>query len=139
MPTAYLTRIVDFSATHRYFHPAWSAERNAVAFGASTHEHQHAYRCVVTVRGTPDPETGMVIDLAALDRLLSEEVVARFGRRRIHVDVPEFADGGAMPTGEMLCLDIWRRVAARLPAGCSLARVRVQEDPTLYAEYRGEA
>jgi hypothetical protein len=35
-------------------------------------------------------------------------------------------------------VEIWRRVAPRLPAGCALANVRVQEDPTLFAEYRGE-
>jgi 6-pyruvoyl-tetrahydropterin synthase len=81
----------------------------------------------------------MVVNLGVLDRILAEEVVARFDRRDLTRDVPEFAPGLALPTGEELCLDIWRRVAARLPAHCSLTVVRVQEDPTLCAEYRGEA
>ena len=139
MPTAYLSRIVRFDATHRYFRPEWSAAKNAEAFGASASPHAHAYQCVVTVRGTMDPRTGMVLDLRAFDRILAEEVVARFDRKDLTLDVPEFAPGHALPTGEELCLDIWRRVAARLPARCSLAVVRVQEDPTLYAEYRGES
>lgn len=139
MPTAYLSRTVRFDATHRYFRPDWTAARNAEVFGGSASPHAHAYQCVVTVCGTTDPRTGMVLDLGVLDRILAEEVVARFDRKNITLDVPEFAPGRALPTGEELCLDIWRRVAARLPAHCSLAAVRVQEDPTLYAEYRGEA
>ena len=141
MPTCYLTRVVRFDATHRYFRPEWTAERNAERFGAASREpgHGHAYQCAVTVRGTPDATTGMVMDLGLFDRVLSEEIVQRFDRRHINRDVPEYAYGKTVPTGEMLCLDVWARVAARLPSGCALALVRVQEEPTLYAEYRGEA
>lgn len=138
MPTAYLTRTVQFSATHRYFRPEWSEQKNAEVFGTCTSAHGHTYRCLVTVRGAVDRATGMVADLAALDRILAEEVAARFDQRSLN-EVPEFAPGHALPTGEELCLDIWRRVSARLPAGCALAAVRVQEEPALYAEYRGEA
>jgi 6-pyruvoyltetrahydropterin/6-carboxytetrahydropterin synthase len=141
MPTCSLTRIVRFAAAHRYFRPEWSAERNAAVFGACAreHGHGHTYECAVTVRGTTDPVTGMVVDLAALDRALHEEVVQRFDHRHLNLDVPDFAYGRTVPTGEMLCVDIWRRLAPRLPAGCTLTRVRVQEDPQLFAEYRGEA
>ena len=140
MPVAYLTRIVPFAAAHRYFRPEWSAERNAATFGlcAREHGHGHTYQCLVTVRGTPDPVTGMVLDLALLDRVLDEVVVQRFDHRHLNLDVPEFAYGRTVPTGEMLCLDIWQRIATRLPDGCELTLVRVQEDPSLYAEYRGE-
>ena len=138
MPVAYLTRAVHFSATHRYARPGWTAEQNAAAFGPTVEEHGHDYRCEVTVKGTTDGETGMVIDLGALDVILSHEVVGRFDHRRIHLDVPEFAEGRLMPTGEMLCVEIFARVAAKLPAGCSLASVRVAEDDTLWSEYRGE-
>lgn len=141
MPVAYLTRAVQFSAAHRYFRPEWSAARNAAEFGkcAAEHGHGHTYQCLVTVRGAVDPATGMAVSLAALDQLLAEEVVERYDHRHLNLDLPEFAYGRTVPTGEELCLDIWRRVAARLPAGCTLAAVRVQEEPALYAEYRGEA
>jgi 6-pyruvoyltetrahydropterin/6-carboxytetrahydropterin synthase len=141
MAIAYLTRTVSFSAAHRYFRPEWSAERNAEVFGACAreHGHGHTYYCRVTVKGTPHPDTGMIADLATLDAILDDEVVRRLDHRHLNLDVPEFAYGRTVPTGEALCLDIWRRIAARLPAGCALAAVRVQESPTLYAEYRGEA
>ncbi len=137
-PIAYLTRVVEFTATHRLFKPEWSAERNAQAFGAAATAHAHTYRCAVTLAGAVDPETGTAADLAAFDRILAEEVVARFGGRDLNRDLPEYAPGRTLPTGEALCLDVWKRVAARLPAGCRLASVRVQEDPSLFAEYRGE-
>lgn len=138
-PIAYLTRTVEFSATHRYFKPEWNDRKNAEVFGGSAAPHAHAYQCAVTVRGAVDPATGMVVDLGMLDRILAEEVVARFDKRDINRDVAEFGPGRAMPTGEEICLDVWRRVSARLPAGCALSSVRVQEQPSLYAEYRGEA
>ncbi len=138
-PIAYLTRTVEFRATHRYFKPEWDERRNAETFGEAASPHAHAYQCAVTLAGAMDPATGTVADLAALDRVLAEEVVARFDGRDINRDIAEYRAGRAQPTGEELCLDIWRRVAARLPAGCRLSCVRVQEQPSLYAEYRGEA
>ncbi len=140
MPVAYLTRAVQFSAAHRYFRPEWTEAQNAAAFGkcAAPHGHGHTYQCLVTVRGTVDQTTGMAADLATLDRILADEVVGRYDHRHLNLDLPEFAYGASVPTGEELCLDIWRRVAAQLPSGCTLAVVRVQEEPGLYAEYRGE-
>jgi 6-pyruvoyltetrahydropterin/6-carboxytetrahydropterin synthase len=141
MPAAYLTRTVQFSAAHRYYRPEWSEAKNAEVFGrcAAPHGHGHTYQCMVTVRGEVDGSTGMVVNLAALDRILAEEVVQRFDHRHLNLDLPEYAFGRAVPTGEELCLDIWRRVSARLPGGCALATVRVQEEPALFAEYRGES
>jgi len=141
MPTAYLTRTVQFSAAHRYFRPEWSEARNAEVFGkcASPNGHGHTYQCTVTVRGRVDEETGMVVNLATLDGILADEVVARLDHRHLNLDLPEYAYSRTVPTGESLCLDIWRRVAARLPDGCALEVVRVSEEPALSAEYRGEA
>ena len=140
MPTAYLTRTVQFCAAHRYFRPEWSDARNTETFGAcaSPHGHGHTYTCQVTVRGRTDPLTAMVVDLVALDRILHEVVVARYDHRHLNLDAPEFAYGRTVPTGEALCVEIWRRVAPRLPSGCALAAVRVREEPALWAEYRGE-
>jgi len=140
MAMAYLTRTVQFSAAHRYFRPEWSEARNAEAFGkcAAPNGHGHTYQCSVTVRGRVDAATGMAANLAVLDRILADEVVARLDHRHLNLDLPEFAYGRTVPTGEELCLDIWRRVAARLPDDCTLSAVRVQEEPALFAEYRGE-
>ena len=135
-----LTRIVPFAAAHRYFRSEWSDEKNREVFGdcAGEHGHGHSYECHVTVAGPLDRETGMVMDLRQLDAILENEITARFDHRFINHEVPEFGPGGLVPTGEALAVTIWRHLAQRLPTGVRLERIRVQEEPHLFAEYLGE-
>ena len=140
MVTARLTRTVGFSAAHRYHRPEWSAERNAAVFGACAREHGHGhnYRCAVTVAGPIGADTGMLVDLALLDRLLDEEVRQPLDHRHLNHDVPEFAYGRTVPTAEALAIWVWQRLAPRLPVGVHLHRVRIEEDDDLSAEYDGD-
>ena len=140
MPFSSLTRRVTFAAAHRYRRPDWSDERNAAVFGpcARPSYHGHGYSCHVTVRGAIDPETGFCVDLALLDRVLQDEVRERFDHRNLNLDVPEFADGALIPTGENLARYVAERVQARLDAagrGPIVTRVVVAEDDTLSVTY----
>jgi 6-pyruvoyltetrahydropterin/6-carboxytetrahydropterin synthase len=135
-----LTRRVAFAAAHRYRRPDWDDATNERVFGlcARPSYHGHSYRCDVTVRGALDRETGMIVDLGALDEILAREVRDRFDHRNINLDVPEFADGGLIPTGENLARVIHDRVQAALAtraAGVTVTEVRVAEDDTLWATY----
>lgn len=69
---ATLTRRVQFSATHRYHRPEWDDAVNNSVFGAcaAPKPHGHDYSCDLTIAGTIDPHTGMVLDLGLLDRIL---------------------------------------------------------------------
>jgi len=140
MPTVSLTRVVPFAAAHRYFRPEWPLERNREVFGACTSEHGHGhnYECHVTIAGPVDPDTGMVMNLRDVDAILEDEVTRRLDHRFINFDVPEFAPGKQIPTGEALAVYVWQRVAPRLPVTVRLLKVRIQEDRYLYAEYAGE-
>ncbi len=140
MPAASLTRRVRFAAAHRYRRPDWSDVRNVEVFGACANPsfHGHSYVCDVTVRGEIDGETGFIVDLGLLDRTLEREITARFDHRNINVDVPEFADGKLVPTGENLARFIHDRVQASLGAAATVVRVRVAEDDTLSASYPAE-
>jgi len=137
MPTASLTRRVAFAAAHRYRRPDWSDEKNAAVFGqcANPHFHGHGYICDITVTGPIDDETGMIVDLGLLDRVLATEVRDRFDHRNINLEVPEFADGRMIPTGENLARVIFERVQRALGSAARVARVVVREDETLSAEY----
>lgn len=137
MPAS-LTRTVGFHALHRLYRPDWSEARNREVFGplADPPGHGHDYQCAVTVTGRLD-ESGMVVDLALLDRILSEEVVRAFDGKHLNLDVPAFAQGGRLPTCEALAAYVFGRVAARLPNGVALERVRIKEDPTLYGDCTG--
>ena len=137
MPS-FLTRRVTFAAAHRYRRPDWSDERNAAVFGLCAREnyHGHSYVCDITVTGTLDAETGMIVDLALLDRVLATEVRERFDHRNINLDVPEFADGKRIPTGEELSRFIHERVQASLGDGVRVVSVTLAEDSTLSATYK---
>ena len=136
MPT-FLTRRVAFAAAHRNRIAEWSEERNAATFGlcARPNYHGHSYVCDVTVTGTVDPVTGFVADLGVLDDVLQREVRARLDHANINLDVPEFADGRLVPTGENLARFIAERVQGALGNAARVTRVTVAEDSTLSATY----
>lgn len=79
----------------------------------------------------------MVVDLAALDEILFQEIVERLDHKHLNNAVAEFAYGKTVPTAEAVAVYLWRRIQDRLPDGVTLHRVRIQEDPLLYAEYFG--
>jgi 6-pyruvoyltetrahydropterin/6-carboxytetrahydropterin synthase len=137
MPRAALTRRITFAAAHRYRRADWSDAKNAEVFGACANPnyHGHSYACEVTVRGEVDRVTGMILDLAVLDRVLHDEVFARFDHRNLNLEVPEFGEGGMIPTGENLALVIAERVQGALGARVEVSRVVVREDESLWAEW----
>lgn len=135
---AFLTRRVSFAAAHRYRVPDWSDARNDEVFGlcALPNYHGHSYVCDVTVTGPIDGTTGMIVDLGLLDRVLDVEVRRRFDHRNLNLDVPEFAEGRLVPTGENLARCIFERVDSALAGAATVTEVRVAEDSTLSATYR---
>lgn len=130
---ASLTRRVTFAAAHRYRIDEWSDEKNERTFGlcARPSFHGHSYVCDVTVSGPIDKTTGFCVDLGVLDRILDSEVRNRFDHRNINLDVPEFADGNLVPTGENLARFIFERVERALGSAATVVRVTVAEDSTL--------
>lgn len=140
MHFALLTRRVRFAAAHRYYRDEWSEARNREVFGACSnpHGHGHNYRLDVTVRSPVDEETGFSADLAALDTILREEVVAVLDHRHLNHAVPEFA-AGVVPTCENIAAWLWPRIARRLAAPSVLARLRLYEDDDLWVDYEGPA
>jgi 6-pyruvoyltetrahydropterin/6-carboxytetrahydropterin synthase len=139
MPT-YLTRRVAFAAAHRYRRPEWSDEQNTRTFGLCAREnyHGHSYICDVTVTGEVDRTTGMIIDLAVLDQVLATEVRDKFDHSNINLDIPEFADGKLVPTGEELARYIFDRVQLGIGDAGRVIEVKISEDSTLSASFRGE-
>lgn len=135
MPRAQLIRRVRFAAAHRYRRLDWTEQKNSEVFGmcARPNFHGHTYTCSVTIEGPVDPETGMITDLGLLDRVLKEQVLVRFDHRNINLDVPEFAEGLLVPTGENLALFIMERVQSALGSDVRVRRVQVDEDETLSA------
>jgi 6-pyruvoyltetrahydropterin/6-carboxytetrahydropterin synthase len=129
-----LTRIYHFSAAHCLAHPALSAADNAALYGPCARPHGHNYYLEVTVAGVPDADTGMAVDLEALDRTVAREVLEQVDHHRLE-DAPVLA--GVVTTGEGLARAFWGALQAALPAG-QLQRVVVQETAKNRFEYGGE-
>lgn len=133
---ATLTRRVTFSAAHRYRRPEWDDARNSAVFGACARPnwHGHTYVADITVGGPIDPLTGFCADLGALDAALAREVVDALDHRNLVLDIAEFAEGALIPTSENLAWWIANRVQAALGDTPKVLRVRVAEEPGLWAE-----
>lgn len=149
----YLTRRYRFSAAHRLHNDQLTAEENARLYGKcnNPYGHGHTYGVEVTLAGPIDPATGMVYDLAALDRAVEEEVLERFDRTHLNLDVENFRE--RVPTTENLAIEIFNLLHARLNGAIAwerghpgrssggaarLARVRVEETNSNSFEYEGE-
>jgi 6-pyruvoyltetrahydropterin/6-carboxytetrahydropterin synthase len=76
------------SASHRLHSDALSAEENRAAYGKcnNPHGHGHNYVVEVLVGGEVDPETGMVVNLAALDEVVRKNVIERFDHANLNLD-----------------------------------------------------
>jgi 6-pyruvoyltetrahydropterin/6-carboxytetrahydropterin synthase len=126
-----LTRAIEFSSSLRYARPGLSPEENQRLFGRGVSQHGHNYRLEVTLRGEPDPVTGMVIDLKDLQALLEREIMARFDHRDLNLDTDFFEKNP--PTPENFARVIERLLLAALPAG-SLDRIRLRQDADLWVD-----
>ena len=135
----YLTRRVEFSASHLYHNPALSAEENRRIFGKCNNPqgHGHNYMLEVTVAGEPDPVTGMVLDLKELKEILEHEVMQRMDHRFLNYEVEELK--GQIPTCENIARVIWRLLEPKITRG-RLYKIRLYETADLFAEcYRDGA
>jgi 6-pyruvoyltetrahydropterin/6-carboxytetrahydropterin synthase len=136
MPRVTVTRRVHFNAAHRLHNPAWSAERNQKVFGACSNPnyHGHNYELDVSVEGEVDAETGYVVDMRVVKRIVEERVVDYLDHKNLNLDVSEFKE--LNPTTENLVLMIWDRLDGHLPG--RLARLVLWETPRSCVEYSGE-
>lgn len=125
-----LTRTADLSASLRLALPDLSEEQNRALFGPAASQHGHNYRVEVTVRGEPDPVTGMVMDLAELKAVIEREVMARFDHRDLNRDTPYFEK--SPPTPERFALLIFELLGAVL--GDRLHAVRLRQDEDLWVD-----
>lgn len=124
------------SASHRLHSEALSDEANRVAYGKCNNPrgHGHNYVVEVLVGGPVDPETGMVVDLVALDQSVRTNVIDRFDHTNLNLD-PLFLD--RVPTTENLCRSVFDLLKDAIPAG-KLDHVRVEETENNFFECYAE-
>ena len=130
-----ITRKAEFSASHICRDPGLSEIENRALFGAAAnpHGHGHNYVLEVTLEGTPDPVTGMVLDLKALKETLNREVIEIYDHRFLNREVPPF--DRVVPTTENLAIEIWKRIEPLIDReGVHLRNVRLYETADLFVD-----
>ncbi|MCX7018819.1 MAG: 6-carboxytetrahydropterin synthase [bacterium] len=133
----YITRKAEFCASHRLHNPKLSDDRNRALYGPCNNPngHGHNYTLEVTVRGIPDPQTGMVMNLQELNRLINREIIDRVDHKNLNIDV-DFL-WGVIPTAENIVMCFWQLLEKALPPFCALHEVRLWENEHNMAFYRG--
>jgi 6-pyruvoyltetrahydropterin/6-carboxytetrahydropterin synthase len=126
-----LSRTIHFNAGRSLWRPQWTPEKNTSVYGVeSPHGYGHNYELEVAVEGETDPQTGMVVNLSDLDRILRDEVDKPLDHKSLNHDVPEFAQ--TPPTAENLAVWIWKRVGARIVREgwpCRIVHLRLRMTP----------
>lgn len=133
-PAPLLTRVFEFSASHRLARDDWDDERNRLVYGKCAHPagHGHNYRLEVSVSGQLDPETGMIVDAGVLKQMVEEAIIADVDHRHLNIDVPWLR--GVVPTVEMITERIWERLESIVPKlghAVVLHRVVLWETPCI--------
>lgn len=137
---AYITRRERFNAAHKLWVKNWSDEKNKQVFGKCSNKnwHGHNYHLYVTVKGTPDPETGFIMNVKDLSDIMKKYVVDKLDHSNMNLDV-DFIPEGMQPTTENLVILIWQQIESHIAAsGAILHCVKLYETENIYAEYFGE-
>jgi len=134
-----ITRRACFSASHRYWLPEFSNQKNIESFGECTIEpgHGHNYELIVSMAGGLD-EDGMILNLSEVKHAIKKEVTSQLDFRYLNDAWPEFditKAEGCLPTTEALLRFIWKRLEPHLP----IVALRLYEQPSLWADYLGNS
>jgi len=129
-----VTRRYEFSAAHVLARPDWDLERNRAVYGkcANPAGHGHNYGVEVRIRGAVQEESGRIVSLEELDRVVRERVLEHLEHRFLNREVPEFET--RVPTVENIARFIWEALRDQVAPGV-LDRVRVVETENNAAEY----
>ncbi len=134
----YITRRERFSSAHKLERNDWSPEKNREFFGACSNPnwHGHNYELFVTIKGGIDPETGFVLNLKGLSKIVKAKVIDKLDHKNINLEV-DFMHGKIAST-EVLAFEIWHQLVAEVKAeGALLHCVKLVETENNYVEYFG--
>ena len=129
-----ITKSFNFCAAHQYGHSDWGDDKNREVFGDDANLHGHNYTLEVTVKGEPDLDTGFVLDLGHLKKIVTEKVISVMDHSVIEKDIPWFK--GKQPSTENMVIWIWGLLDPEIKSG-KLHRIRMRETPTIYTDYFG--
>jgi 6-pyruvoyltetrahydropterin/6-carboxytetrahydropterin synthase len=132
-----IRRTYRFCSSHCLRREDWDDATNERTYGKSAQQsgHGHNFRLTIILQGTPNSETGQLVDLRVLDAVVNDRVVDVYDHKNLNLDVETLK--GKVPCLEVLLEDIWKRLACRVPGDASLVEVQLEIDPFLTGVFRG--
>lgn len=133
-PIARLSRRYHLCASHRLHHESYDAEQNREVFGKCNNPHGHGHNYIVeaTFSGPVSPETGMVTNLADLDRFAQTALLDVFDHQNLNT-LACFSD--RVSTTENFAVEV-HRIFSSYPHA-RLERVHIDETPNNSFDYAG--
>ena len=134
----YIQRREKFCAAHKLWNAKWDEKTNMEIFGkcANPNYHGHNFELLVTVKGEIDPETGFVMNLFDLKKILKDEIVEKIDHKNLNLDVDFMAN--KLTSSENLAVAIWdilRPIISK--RGATLHSVKLAETDNNIIEYFG--
>ena len=112
MSQPFLTKVFHFNAAHQYGHESWSDEKNWDVFGPDSKIHGHNYTLEVMVTGSINDETGFIVDLGHLKKIVKKHVIDILDHSLFDKEVDWFKD--KQPSSENLVIYIWNQIHPHL-------------------------
>ena len=134
MSKPFLTKVFHFNAAHQYGHEDWSDEKNWEVFGPDSKIHGHNYTLEVMVTGSIVEETGFIVDLGHVKKIVNKYVIDKLDHSLFDKEVDWFKN--RQPSSENLVIFIWNQIEPHLK-GATLHRIRLHETPTIFTDYYG--
>ena len=131
-----ICRKSHFNAAHKLYNPIWSKEKNLDVFGRCSYEnyHGHNYELIVKFEGEIAQDTGMVMDLSDLKKIIVREVEDVLDHKNLNLDIDYFQD--KIPSTENLAVFIWNKLNDSIELEGNLSIV-LYETPRNFVEYSG--
>ena len=132
----HITRRERFSSAHRLHNQKLDLKTNKKVFGKCHELHGHNYQLFVTVSGDINQESGFVIDLKDLKKIICTKIIDKLDHKIIN-DV-DFMKGKIAST-ENLCLGIWEELKQPIKQlGAKLYKIKIFETENNFVEYFGK-
>ena len=132
----YLTKQYKFCAAHRYWNPNWSDEKNYQIFGEDVRTHGHNYTLDITISGPINDESGFIVNLSELNKIVKLHVLDVMDHSQIQLDIPWFEL--KQPSTENMVVFIWEQIVTKIPNPAKLNSIKLRETPTIFTEYFGQ-
>tara|TARA_B110000196_G_scaffold208998_1_gene179153 strand:+ start:513 stop:926 length:414 start_codon:yes stop_codon:yes gene_type:complete len=132
----YLTKQYKFCAAHRYWNPNWSDKKNYQIFGEDVRIHGHNYTLDITISGPINDESGFIVNLSELNKIVKLHVLDVMDHSQIQLDIPWFES--KQPSTENMVVFIWEQIVTKIPNPAKLNSIKLRETPTIFTEYFGQ-